>query len=108
MERAATGLRKIVAEALSKAPTEDAAVLAWPLVCGTAVADKTRALALAEGVLRVEVPDAGWRKQLHGFLPHYLVALNRITNGKVERIEFVFPGEQKKDIQRSSDGRFQK
>src|SRR3954463_2348575 len=108
MERAATGLRKIVAEALSKAPPEEAAVLAWRLVCGTAVAEKTKAIALAEGVLRVEVPDAGWRNQLHGFLPHYLVALNRITNGKVERIEFVFPGEQKKEAQRSADGRFQK
>ena len=103
MERAGTGLRKIVADALSKAPPEEAAVLAWPLVCGTAVADKTKAIALSEGVLRVEVPDAGWRNQLHGFLPHYLEALNRITNGKVERIEFVFAGEQKKDSKRATD-----
>jgi len=103
MERASTGLKKIVVEALSKAPPEDAAVLAWPLVCGTAVADKTKALALAEGVLRVEVPDAGWRKQLSGFLPHYLESLNRITNGKVERIEFVFPGHERKEPKRSSD-----
>ena len=103
MERAGTGLRKIVVDALSKAPAEDAAVLAWPLVCGTAVADKTKAIELSAGVLRVEVPDAGWRKQLHGFLPHYLEALNRITNGKVERIEFVFVGETKKDAKRASD-----
>jgi hypothetical protein len=97
MERAATGLRKIVAEALAKAPPEEAAVVAWPLVCGTAVADKTRALELAAGVLRVEVPDAGWRNQLHGFTPHYLEALNRITSGKVERIEFVLAGEARKE-----------
>lgn len=91
MERAGTGLKKIVAQALSKAPPEEAAVLAWPLVCGTAVADKTRALALSEGVLQVQVPDAGWRNQLQGFVPHYLGALNRIAGGKVERIEFVLP-----------------
>jgi len=107
MERAGTGLRKIVVDALSKAPAEEAAVLAWPLVCGTAVADKTKAIALSEGVLRVEVPDAGWRKQLHGFLPHYLEALNRITNGNVERIEFVLVGQgknvEKKDPKRASD-----
>lgn len=97
MERAATGLRKIVAEALAKAPPEESAVLAWPLVCGTAVADKTRALELAGGVLRIQVPDAGWRKQLHGFVPHYLNALNQIAGGKVERIEFVLAGETRKE-----------
>lgn len=91
MERAGTGLKKIVAEALSKAPPEDAAVLAWPLVCGAAVAGKTQALALAAGVLQVQVPDAGWRSQLQGFVPHYLDALNRIAGGSVERIEFVLP-----------------
>jgi hypothetical protein len=99
MERAATGLKKIVAEALSKAPPEDAAVLAWPLVCGTAVADKTRALQLAGGVLQIQVPDAGWRNQLNGFVPHYLDALNRIAGGKVERLEFVLAG--RKDSQRA-------
>src|SRR4051812_30731595 len=102
MERAASGLKKIVVEALSKAPAEESAVIAWPLVCGTAVAEKTRAIELAEGVLRVEVPDAGWRNQLFGFLPHYLESLNRTTNGKVERIEFVFAGD-KKDAKRASD-----
>ncbi|HTK94533.1 MAG TPA: DUF721 domain-containing protein [Terriglobales bacterium] len=101
MERAATGLRKIVADALSQAPPEEAAVLAWPLVCGTAVAEKTSALELVEGVLRVQVPDAGWRKQLQGFTPHYLDAVNRIANGKVERIEFVVAGEARKDPQRA-------
>jgi len=99
MERAGTGLKKIVAEALSKAPPEEAAVLAWPLVCGTAVADKTRALALDAGILQVQVPDAGWRNQLNGFALHYLEALNRIAGGKVERIEFVLP--ERKPSQRA-------
>lgn len=99
MERAGTGLKKIVAEALSKAPPEDSAVLAWPLVCGTAVADKTRALALQAGVLQVQVPDAGWRNQLNGFALHYLEALNRIAGGKVDRIEFVLAG--RKESQRA-------
>ena len=97
MERAATGLKKIVAEALSKAPPEEAAVLAWPLVCGTAVADKTRALRLEAGVLQVQVPDAGWRNQLNGFALHYLEALNRIAGGKVERLEFVLAGRKQND-----------
>ena len=101
MERAGTGLKKIVEQALSKAPPEEAAVLAWPLVCGTAVADKTRALELAAGVLRVEVPDRGWRNQLYGFTPHYLESLNRIAGGKVESIEFVVAGEARKEPRRA-------
>jgi hypothetical protein len=103
MERASTGLKKIVEQALSKAPPEEAAVLAWPLVAGTAVAEKTRALELAGGVLRVEVPDSGWRNQLYGFTPHYLEALNRITGGKVERVEFVVAGETRKEPRRTSN-----
>ena len=107
MERASSGLKKIVIDALSKAPPEEAAVMAWPLVCGTAVAEKTKAVELADGVLRVEVPDPGWRNQLFGFLPHYLESLNRITHGNVERIEFVFAGEKpagdKKEAKRASD-----
>src|ERR1041384_1767187 len=99
MERAATGLKKIVAESLSKAPPEDAAVLACPVVCGPAVADKPRALALEAGVLQVQVPDAGWRNQLNGFALHYLEAINRIAGGKVERIEFVLPA--RKETQRA-------
>jgi hypothetical protein len=99
MERAGTGMKKIVVEALSKAPPEEAAVLAWPLVCGTAVADKTRALELAAGVLSVQVPDAGWRSQLQGFMPHYLEAINRIAGGKVEKIAFVL--HPRKETQRA-------
>ncbi len=101
MEQAGTGLRKIVANALSKAAPEDAAVLAWPLVCGTAVADKTRALELLDGVLRIQVPDAGWKKQLLGFTPHYLEAINRIAGGKVEKLEFVLASDARKEPQRS-------
>jgi len=99
MEHARSGLQKIVADTLRRAPAEEAAVLAWPLVCGTAVADKTQAIDINDGVLHVQVPDAGWRNQLHGFALHYLEALNRIAGGKVERIEFVVPS--RKETQRA-------
>jgi hypothetical protein len=103
MERAATTLRKIVTDALSTAPPEEAAVLAWPLVCGTAVAEKTRALELVEGTLRIQVPDAGWRNQLFGFVPHYLDAINRIAAGKVEKLEFVIAGDVRKEPRRAPE-----
>jgi predicted nucleic acid-binding Zn ribbon protein len=89
MERAAAGLQKIVADALRRTPPAQAPLLAWPLACGTAVAERTRALACSQGVLRVEVPDAGWRAELQALAPQYLAVINRFVPGNVKRIEFV-------------------
>ena len=89
LERARGGLQKIAADLLRTAPAEDAAVIVWPLVCGAAVASRTKALEVSGGVLKIEVPDESWRAQLMSFLPSYLDALRRLwPAGKVERIAF--------------------
>jgi len=93
VEHARAGLQKIIAHSLRRVPGEEAAVLAWPLVCGTAVADKTHALDIDEGVLRVQVPDAAWRAQLAGLAPQYVAAVNKFTSLNVRRIAFVLPEE---------------
>jgi hypothetical protein len=67
----------------------EAPLMAWPLVCGSAVAERTRALGFMDGVLRVAVPDAGWKAELQTLAPRYLAALNRYTLQMVRRIEFV-------------------
>jgi predicted nucleic acid-binding Zn ribbon protein len=95
MQRARTGLQKIVSDALRRAPAEERPLLAWPMVCGAAVAARTRALDFAGGVLRVEVPDAAWCDQLSALAPRYLDTLNRNLGAQVERISFV-TAEQKK------------
>jgi len=89
MEQAGAGLEKIVMGSLRRVPQGEAPLLAWPLVCGSAVAERTRALEFVGAVLRVEVPDAGWRRELQGLAPRYLAQINRYTGQKVERIEFV-------------------
>jgi hypothetical protein len=89
LERARGGLQKIAADLLRGAPAEDGAVIVWPLVCGAAVAERTRAVEVNAGVLKVEVPDESWRMQLMSFLPSYLETLRRLwPAGKVERIIF--------------------
>ncbi len=93
MERAGAGLQKIMAQNLGRMPADEAPVLAWPLVCGTAVADKTQAVEFADGVLCVQVPDATWRAQLMGLAPQYLAAVNEFVNHSVKRIAFLLPGE---------------
>ena len=90
MESVGAGLAKIMAEWLRGTPPDDAPVFAWPVVCGPAVAARTRALLFAGGVLRVQVPDEGWCAQLLELEGRYrreyvgLLGANR-----VQRIEFV-------------------
>lgn len=87
MEHARSGLQKVVMDAIRRAPKEEAPLLAWPVACGPKVSERTRALSFADGVLRVEVPDARWRAELLAFVPQYLAVLKQVAN--VGRIEFV-------------------
>jgi hypothetical protein len=89
LERVGAGLEKIVASSLQRVPQDEAPLLAWPLVCGSKVAERTRALEFAAKVLRVEVPDAGWKSEMQNLAPRYLAMLNHYAGQKVERIEFV-------------------
>jgi hypothetical protein len=92
MEQAGSGLEKIVIGSLRRVPQAEAPLLAWPLVCGSVVAKRTRALEFANAVLRVEVPDAGWKREMQSLAPRYVAALNRYAGQEVERIEFVIRG----------------
>ena len=89
VEQAGAELEKIVTRSLRQAPPGDAPLMAWPVVCGSAVAERTRALSYLDGVLRVAVPDAGWRSELQGLAPQYLASINKYTIEIVRRIEFV-------------------
>ena len=89
MDRASAGLESVIAKALHQAPTEESPLLAWPVACGSAVADRTRAADFSHGILRVEVPDKGWQRELMALAPRYVAAINRYSSARVERIEFV-------------------
>ncbi len=89
MQLASAGFEKIIVGSLRRVAPEEAPLLAWPLVCGSAVADRTRAIGFANCVLSVEVPDFGWRRELQTLAPQYVAMLNRYASQKVERVEFV-------------------
>lgn len=89
MQQAGSGLEKIVAQSLRLAPRAEAPLMAWPVVCGSAVAERTRALAFSDGVLRVEVNGQRWKSELQALAPRYLAMINRYTTEPVLRIEFV-------------------
>lgn len=92
MQPVGPGLEKLVAASLRRAPTGEGPLLAWPLACGHTVASRTRTLDFANGILRVEVPDAGWRAELQALAPQYLAVINRFVSEDVDRIEFVVAG----------------
>lgn len=91
LEPARVGYHRIVADILRRAPAEDAARIAWQLVVGQQVAQRTNPLEFHDGVLRVRVPDLDWRTQLLAFVPQYLQGLNSMLSRPVSRIEFVLP-----------------
>lgn len=91
MEQVGAGLEKIVAGSLRRSPAGQGPLLAWALACGQAVAARTRAVEFAGGILRVEVPDAGWRAELQALAPQYLAVINRYVAESVKRIEFAIP-----------------
>jgi hypothetical protein len=66
--------------------------MAWPLVCGSAVAERTRAVSFQGGVLQVEVSNARWKSELRSLAPRYVAMINRYTPEVVIRIEFVLAG----------------
>jgi hypothetical protein len=89
MEQVGAGLEKIVAGSLRRSPAGQGPLLAWALACGQAVAARTSAVEFAGGILRVEVPDAGWRAELQALAPQYLAVINRYVAESVKRIDFV-------------------
>jgi hypothetical protein len=107
MERARTGLHKIMFDAIRRAPAADAPLIAWQVACGPGVAARTRALDFTSGILRVEVPDAAWRTQLLELVPQYLSTLRQVAD--VKRIEFVLAkcsvGTRHEPSREAADGR---
>ncbi len=97
LEQAGLGLEKIVAQSLRLAPRAEAPLLAWPVVCGSAVAERTRALSFEDGVLRVEVAGQRWKAELQALAPRYLAVINRYTTEAVRRIEFVITPQESAD-----------
>ena len=89
MQAANEGLERVVARSLRKAPAGEGPLLAWPLACGSAVAARTQAIEFRDGVVKVAVPDTGWRRELQALAPRYVAQINRYVADKVQRIEFV-------------------
>ncbi len=58
---------------------------AWPRAVGADVARRTEVLALDDGTLRIRVPDARWRKELHRMQRDILWRLREIVGDLAPR-----------------------
>jgi hypothetical protein len=94
MEPIRSDLRNIMSEILRAQPPEEAVVLAWPLVCGSEVAARSRAVSFADGKLTVEVQNANWRSQLSSFGPRYVAVFAELMGPLVKRVQFQVVGTQ--------------
>lgn len=88
MEPVRTGLQNIMSDLLRACPAEEAAILAWPLVCGKEVAARTRAAEFADGCLLVEVSDSTWAAQLKSFSSRYVNGFERLLGPVVKEVKF--------------------
>jgi hypothetical protein len=87
---ARASLEQIAAELARRAGAENAPAVVWPLVCGAAVAARTRVLECASGTLRIEVLDPAWQAPASELYTEYLAKLARIfPEARIQRLEFV-------------------
>lgn len=93
MESASAGLAKIFRDVLARYPAAERPVIAWPAICGPAVAKRTRAVGFDGGVLRVEVPDKNWKSQLTDLAARYVAEFAQLLGPGVRLIQFVLPEE---------------
>ncbi|PYY22813.1 MAG: hypothetical protein DMG62_11630 [Acidobacteria bacterium] len=88
MQSARQDLQSLARHLFKDASPEEAVVLAWPLVCGSAVAQRARAVAFENETLRVTVPDKGWQLQLEAFTAQYLHRLTSLVGMPVKRVTY--------------------
>lgn len=88
MQSARQDVYSLARRILKDATPEDAVALAWPLACGSAVAQRTQAVAFSDGTLLVRVPDSGWKSQLEAFSPQYSHRLSELSGQTVKRISY--------------------
>jgi hypothetical protein len=67
---------------------EDRLAAAWPVVCGKAMAGQGTVVGYADGVVRVQVEDAAWLRQLISMRGQLAREMERIAGVKVSEIHF--------------------
>ena len=81
-------LKGTLGRSLAGLSEEDRLAAAWPVACGKAMAEHGTVVGYAEGVVRVEVSDAAWLRQLMSMRGQLAREMARIAAVKVTEIHF--------------------
>ena len=81
-------LRGSLGRSLDAMRPEDKLAAAWPVACGKAMAGRGEVIGYDEGVVRVEVADAAWQRQMKSIERQLAEQMERIAGVKVSRIHF--------------------
>ena len=86
------GMRDLLKGSLGKSlgalPAEDRLAAAWPVACGKAMAGRGTVMAYADGVVRVQVKDRAWLRQLTSMRGQLAREMARIAGVPVREIHF--------------------
>jgi hypothetical protein len=89
MERMRDVLKGSLGKSLRAMRDEDKLSAAWPVACGKALADHGTVVGYEGGVVRVEVSDAPWLRQMMSMRGQLVGELARVAGVKVSEIHFV-------------------
>jgi predicted nucleic acid-binding Zn ribbon protein len=81
-------LKASLGESLGALPAEDRLVAAWPVACGKAMAGRGAVIGYADGVVRVQVGDGAWLRQLTSMRGQLARGMARISGVPVSEIHF--------------------
>jgi hypothetical protein len=92
-----TGMRDLLKVSLSRSlgalSDEDRVAAAWPVVCGKAMAERGAVVGYMDGLVRVQVEDGPWLRQLVSMRVQLAGEMARIAAVGVREIHF----ERKRD-----------
>ena len=89
-------LRVSLRRSLGALSDEDRLAAAWPVVCGRAMAERGAVVGYVDGIVRVQVEDGAWARQLMSMRVQIAGELARIAGVRVSEIHF----ERKRDDRR--------
>jgi predicted nucleic acid-binding Zn ribbon protein len=86
------GMRDLLKDALRRSlralQDEDRLAAAWPVACGKAMAERGAVVGYADGVVRLQVADEAWMRQMMSMRGQLAGEMARISGVKVAGIHF--------------------
>jgi hypothetical protein len=81
-------LKGSLRQTLGALPDEDKLAAAWPVACGKAMAERGTIVGYADGVVRVQVENRVWLRQLTSMRGQLAGEMARIAGLRVSEIHF--------------------